>query len=225
MLWTREHGLTGNVLSRFESIINFVVNVYFRLYFDIKVKNSLVHGPHHIVTALRLLRSQPEEVRHIVTRYVCSGAHHAHSESVILTLLASESENDRALGVELVLKIRGDDEYGDVSVRKHKTPSLNLEATSPANLICWEDEECYEPIFTCQMSRDEIEELRSKPLEAPDFPIHTQSTERAVQLVSQAAQAVFGPDRRDGYVRARIAHREIMPVFRSKRDILVVKSL
>ena len=73
------------------------------------------------------------------------------------------------------------------------------------------------------MSKDEIEGLRSKPLEAPDFPIHYQSTERAVQLVSQAAQAVFGQERRDGFVKARIAHREAMPVFHSKKDI--VKSI
>ena len=73
------------------------------------------------------------------------------------------------------------------------------------------------------MSKDEIEGLRSKPLEAPDFPIHSQSTERAVQLVSQAAQAVFGQERRDGFVKARIAHREAMPVFHSKKDI--VKSM
>ena len=128
MLWTRKHGLEGEDLTRFESIINFVVNIYFRLYFDIKVKNSLVHGPHHILTALRLLRSQPEEVRNIVMPYVCSGAYHAHSESIILTLLASESEDDRALGVNLIMDIRGDEEYGDISVRKHRTLSLNLQA-------------------------------------------------------------------------------------------------
>ena len=50
--WKREHRMTGNVLSRFESIINFVVNVYFRLYLDIKIKNSHVYGQHHIATAL-----------------------------------------------------------------------------------------------------------------------------------------------------------------------------
>ena len=52
VLWKREHRMTGNVLSRFESIINFVVNVYFRLYLDIKIKNSHVYGQHHIATAL-----------------------------------------------------------------------------------------------------------------------------------------------------------------------------
>ena len=73
------------------------------------------------------------------------------------------------------------------------------------------------------MSKDEIEGLRSKPLKAPDFPIHSQSTEKAVQLVSQATQAVFGQERRDGFVKAKIARREAMPVFHSKKDI--VKSM
>ena len=46
-----------------------------------------------------------------------------------------------------------DDEYGDISVKKHMTSSLNLEATSMANLISWKYEECFEPIFYVRRAR------------------------------------------------------------------------
>ena len=55
---------------------------------------------------------------------------------------------------------------------------------------------------------------------APDFPIHTQSTERVIQVVSKAAQMVYGDEKRDGYVRGMIAHREVFPAMHSKKDIL-----
>ena len=42
----------------------------------------------------------------------------------------------------------------------------------------------------CQMSKDEIEGLRSKPLEASDFPVHYQSTKRVVQLVRSLRQSL-----------------------------------
>ena len=56
----------------------------------------------------------------------------------------------------------------------------------------------------------------------PQYPIHSQSTERAVQEVSLAAARVCGADKRDGFVRARIAHREILPVFYTKKDAMVI---
>ena len=65
-----------------------------------------------------------------------------------------------------------------------------------------------------------IQEILVKPFEAPGFSIHTQSTERAVKQVTEAAAAVVGQRARDGFIRARAHHRETMPCFRSKKDVL-----
>ena len=48
MLWIRYHGLQGETLDAFKLIIKFVLQSYFKLYFDIKVKHRLVDGPNHI---------------------------------------------------------------------------------------------------------------------------------------------------------------------------------
>ena len=77
-----------------------------------------------------------------------------------------------------------------------------------------------EPVFTCSMSKELIKSFIEKPYEVPNFSIHTQSTERVVKSVMEAAAAVVGQQARDGFIRARVHHRQTMPSFRSKQDIM-----
>ena len=109
-----------------------------------------------------------------------------------------------------------------MSPRKFLIPDVNIEAKSYVDLIHWEDEKLYEPVFTCNLTQAEVREILVRPLVIPYFPLHTQSTERAVKQVTEAAAAVCGPEKRDGYVRARIAHRELIPKFQSKKDMKVL---
>src|SRR5437867_9691702 len=50
----------------------------------------------------------------------------------------------------------------------------------------------------------------------PKFPCHTQAVERHVKLVNEAVKAVCGQKSRDGFIRARVASRQLMPTFESK---------
>jgi hypothetical protein len=54
-LWTRKHGLSGATFKVLEILVK-----YFKLYFDIKVKHFIADAPYHILTSLRILRSQPQ---------------------------------------------------------------------------------------------------------------------------------------------------------------------
>ena len=49
---------------------------------------------------------------------------------------------------------------------------------------------------------------------------HTQPIERAVKEVTAASSAVYGEERRDGWIRSRASNREIMPVCSTKRDLM-----
>ncbi|KAG0703609.1 hypothetical protein GWK47_024829 [Chionoecetes opilio] len=178
-MWTRKHGLTGNELNTLEILVKYCLQVYFKLYYDIKVHHRLEDGPKHILTQLRVMRSQPKKVQTAVTFYVRTGAWFAHSECVLL-LMASQSEDDRRFAVTQILKPRAGEEYGDTS----------------------------------------IQEILVKPYEVPEFSIHTQSTERVVKQVTEAVVAVVGQQARDGFIRARAHHRETMPCFRSKKDMM-----
>ena len=69
------------------------------------------------------------------------------------------------------------------------------------------------------MSKGEIRAQVDTPFTAPYFPLHTQSTERVVCQVTAAAGAVVGFEARDGYIRAKQAHRVALPKFSTKQDI------
>ena len=211
MMWTRVHGLTGQPLKNLETLVKFCIQMYFKLYFDISFKNRLEDGPNHVLTELRILKTLPAKVRGIVTPYVRTGAWFSHSECCLVTLLASKEKEDRKFAVEKIMKIRGENEFGDMSVRPRKTPRLNLNSTKLQSLIPWKIDECHEPVFTCKLTKDELREFLDTPFQVPKFSIHTQSTERCVKMVTEAAGSIFGQERRDGFIRSRIIHREEMP--------------
>ena len=220
MLWVREHKFHGETLRNFEHIVNFVVQSYFKLYFDIKVKNHLVFGPIHILTSLRIFRTQPKEVQDAIKDTIIRGAYHAHSENLILSLLSSKIEEDRVFAIEKILEIRGDFTRGNDSPRDRITPTLNFEANSLRELISWDVNIPYEPIFTCKLSSESIKSFRYSPMEVECFPIHSQSTERAVQNVSKACLLVYGQEKRDAFVKGMLVHREHLPVFDSKKNLI-----
>ena len=219
-MWTRKHGLSGNNLKVLRLLVNFCLQYYFPVFFDIKAKHHIEDAPYHLLTQLRILRTQPKKVQDAVTYYVRTGAWYSHPECLLLSLLASTDSNDRNFAVNQILKLRGHSEYGDSSVRPRVTPKINLRATSLIKLITWKPELVAEPVFTCNMTKKDIEDFRYRPYQAPKFSCNTQSTERCVKLVTEAAAHVAGKDSREGYIRAQIQHREAMPVFLTKRDIL-----
>ena len=185
-MWTRDHGLTGNDFQVLKTLVKFCLEMYFKMYFDIKVKHNLVDAPLHIITMLRILRKQPKQVRDVVTFYVRSGAWYALPEKVLLSLLASSESKDRKFAIDLILKARGKSELGDMSVRPRKTPKLNLSATTLTKLITWREVQVHEPVFTCSLTREEIKGFKNHPFTPPHFTSHTQSTERAVKQVIDA---------------------------------------
>ena len=69
---------------------------------------------------------------------------------------------------------------------------------------------------------DRLEQFRTTPMEVPQFPVHGQAIERFVKEVTAAAEQVFGYERRDGFIRACMAHREVMLSFVSKKDLISV---
>lgn len=219
-LWTRKHSLTGSNLKVLEMLVRFCIQWYFKLYFDIKVKHFIVDAPYHILTSLRILKTQPKKVRDSVSFYIRTGAWYAHSECVLLSLLASPVPADRKFAVNQILKVRGKEEFGDTSVRVRITPKLNLSAISLVKLISWKTGEVDEPVFTCSLSRAEIQGFLEKPYQVPEFSSHTQSTERCVKIVTEAAAVVCGEEARDGYIKGKLEHREAMPVFTTKKHVL-----
>ena len=60
-------------------------------------------------------------------------------------------------------------------------------------------------------------------LEVPYFPVHGQAFERSVKLVTEAASAVAGWKKRDGYIRVRRTHRKHIPELNKKSDFFYLR--
>lgn len=70
MLQTRKHNLKEDVPRRLKVLVKFWRDIYFKMYYNIKVKHHLKVGPGHVVSNLRLLRNQTPEVMNIMSAVV-----------------------------------------------------------------------------------------------------------------------------------------------------------
>ncbi|KAG0728431.1 hypothetical protein GWK47_032469 [Chionoecetes opilio] len=172
---TRKHGLAGKELNTPENLVKYCLQVYFKPYYDIKVHHRLEDGPKHILTQLQSDEVAAQEGPNSCDLLRADRSMVRTSECVLLSLMASQSEDDRPV---------------------LRTQILNHQL---AALISWQPGQVHEPAFPLFTVRDQIQEILVKPYEVPEFSIHTQSTERVVKQVTEAAAAVVGQQARDGF--------------------------
>ena len=221
LMWVSKHGLKGKLLTRLRDIVSFIVQVYYPCWFKIKVCHSWVDGPDNVLYELSCLRTQKKSVRDVVEKVVRSSAWFAHSECVLITMLCSNDVEERSWAVDKILFIRDGGELGDKSPRPRKLPLLNLQAETLVDLIDWEG--ATEPVLTSDLTKEELDKFRGAEMKVPYLCNHTQGVERAIKEVTEASAAVYGADRRDGFIRGRAAHRELMPRLNSKQDLAKLK--
>ena len=61
VLSPRRHGFKGKDLKNLELLVKLGLPSYFKVYFDIKVKHHLIHGPYNVL---------PKKEQKIVTPYI-----------------------------------------------------------------------------------------------------------------------------------------------------------
>ena len=59
-----------------------------------------------------------------------------------------------------------------------------------------------------------------KPMVVPHRPVHGQSMERAVKEVTRDCESVFCEEARDGFIRAGVANRQVMPKNETKKNLV-----
>ena len=55
-----------------------------------------------------------------------------------------------------------------------------------------------------------------------NFSIHGQAIGRCVKEITNASATVFGQESRDGFIKATLAHRNMLPVNTSKKDLIIM---
>ena len=92
------------------------------------------------------------EVRSIVDTYVNRNAYFANPELMMITMLASDDEEERRFAVKVIKeRIRKGADLGNSLPRQFETPSVNFDATNLQTLINWEMVELLELLLTTTM--------------------------------------------------------------------------
>lgn len=221
-IWISKHELKGKVLKNLRLIVEFIIGVYLPQWFSVKLNPMWVDGPNHLLFQLQLVRTQRKVVRDIVLPVARRSAWYARSEAVLQAMLCSQCTNLRTEAVEVILKIRGtlidDDQLGDCSFHSRKVPPINVNATKLSELVDL-SLEVLEPPLTTSLTSQELRNLKETPMQVPKWPSHTQSVERCVKMVTEAAGHVYSHERREGYIKAQIASRLLMTRNQSKESM------
>lgn len=104
--------------------------------------------------------------------------------------------------------------------RQFKTPMLSNQHITLDSLWSNCDQKCVPPLLLGTSSNAIEKHIVRGPLEWP-YPCHSQGVERAVKLVSESANAVYGAQQRDAWIRVTLNSRKKMSSFKSKKDFNV----
>lgn len=201
------------------------------MWFTIKMNHKVTDAPRNLWLTTVKMRYLSDALKNIVHPVLQNNAHWAHPENLLVAMLADDRPEIREQAIETILKARATVATTNSrtrarrKVRKRELPTLTFDSDDYSRLIDWNVVKVTEPSITQHLSDAELRRILDgdttilKPLqEFFDMVCHSQAVERTIRDVSESCTQVFGSTARDGFIRARIAHRAIMPKFETKSE-------
>lgn len=194
----------------------FLVKVYAPAWFQIKQHHHVVDAAKHFYLIVQLGRYLPACLREIVYSTLQENSYMAHPESILLAMLFDDEPEICETAIQRIEKARG--ERDPSKVRPFERPSVNFTAANYTDLIDWTKTKVTEPPLVAFFSVEGMRLLftRKEGNALFNIRLHTQAVERAVKDVTDASKHVCGAMARDGFIRARILGRRLLPEFNTK---------
>lgn len=210
--------------ANLEMITHFIVTNYAPNWFSIKCQPTCIQGPKHVYRSIQCMKFLPTNVSSIVQPYIARNAYFAHPENILLAMMADADEHKRKKATAVVMKVKEHEHetHTRSKVRRFVVPPINFQAKDWDELINWEVVSITEPPLTLSNTAEQIMAINDTPMVVPDYANNTQSVERCIKLVTDAAKAVCGNEARDGFITARVASRTRMPIFDTKEQFAMV---
>ena len=227
------------------SVVNYIMNVYVPMWFNIKCKWSCINGPIHVAETLRRVSGLKDSTQKVVLPVIQRNAYFAHPENVLLSMLQEKNGKTRELAWTRIQEARNRQteegkkgkstlkkkpkkgtrsEAAKSTVRRFVIPPLKSDAKKYSELFDWKAKYVYEPPFTRKYSDDDITRFIScKSKVEEDYsilrkiPCHTQAVERAIKNLTDVCLKHTNPDHRDGAIRAKMISRAQNPIVRKTR--------
>ena len=187
--------------------------------------------------AMRLIAALPTQEKKVVLPTFERGFYWAHSENILLAMLASQEADIRARGVAKIFAIRdaekssGDREKQgkgrknqvvttESTVRIFQTPKPVYTATCFTTMRDWKSEQVCAPPYVRDYTNEQIKQFETAPLvlSVPSNSQQAQHVERFIQLNTKVGTKASSSIARDGIVLARIENKREYSSMESKND-------
>jgi hypothetical protein len=218
-LYTR----TSQPSAGLKTVVNFIMKVYGPVWFLIKSKNKFTNGPAILHRQMQLINAQPAEVQGYARPVVQRNAFMAEPGIMLCAMLESEDKMTRERAVKLVRQLRSKPPKKPrmkvlQGIRKFQVPLLQWNAATWQEMIDWKTAAVHEPYIIECISEEDLTAALDRPHNFPAFPLHTQSVERAVKLVTEAAAQVCGEEKRHEFILSVLEARRVRKAFDTKKD-------
>jgi hypothetical protein len=204
------------------TLVEFVMLVYIPMWFKIKANPYVQSGAMHLYQTAKLMKEQSIAVQKIVFPVLQRNAYFGHPENILLSMISDSRPHIRELAWRRIKNARAARKDPSAGARIFKIPEIVVECRDYVNMIDWKNVEVTEPPITMNVTDSEVDSfiLDKTVFDFEKYPLHTQAVERTIKLVSDASSRVCGQDSRDGYIHTRLASRERIPKFESRKDYL-----
>ncbi len=200
-------------------LVKFVVKIYSPTWFRIKGASSLAEAPAIVFELINRLEDfNDQAISKIVRKVIQNNTFCLLSENFIYSLVCSQDFQIRDLGLEAIQRIRSEGRTFALEPAK-KIPTINFDASCWSELIDLKDVSVLrEPALTSDLTDNEIALHRANrtKLQLPNLPIHSQSVERSVKLVTEASENFVGYESRHRAILTKVLSRKCRPSFESK---------
>jgi len=182
-----------------------------------------VYGPLHLYQFIVKSRYLPNDLKNIVDKTGRNNGYFAHSENILLAMLADTVKKTREKAVIHILKIR-EKHYNNhlvTTVRKFEVPEIQFNSEHYTEMIDWNKTIVTEPPLIIKLSNQDLMKfIDARMIEENIFksPCHTQAVKRYVEAVSDAVKHTCDSSVQDGYIRSTVHSRDLMPKFDTKSD-------
>ena len=200
-------------------LTKYIVRVYSPTWFRFKSSNGLAEAPEIVLELIHRLEDLKDpEISRIVKKNIQNNTYALLSENFIYSLVCNDDYQVRNIGLKAILRIRSESRTFENQPFK-KIPPINFKAACWTELISLDDVSILrEPPVTSDITDSEIQshiDDKTKP-NLPNLPLHSQSVERAVKLVTEASLNFYGEESRHQAILTKILSRKCRPTFQSK---------
>ena len=191
--YTRTH----KPIQKLVKLSNYIFRVYSPTWFRLKGSSGLAEAPEIVYELIHKLEDLNDpDISRIVKKNIQNNTYALLPENFIYSLVSNGDYQVRDIGLKAIQRIRSESRTFYMQPVK-KIPPINFTSACWTELISLDNVSILrEPLVTTDITDFEIQshqDDKTKP-KMPNLPLHSQSVEQAVKLVTEASLNFYGEE-------------------------------